>query len=57
MTKQNGDSCLQEKLKGRRQNALYLWPDKLMLWISNLFLHLVEITRFLNYIDDLLTDT
>ena len=45
------------KIKGRRQHALFLWPVKLMLWISSLFLLLVEITCFKNHIDSLLTDT
>ena len=39
------------KTKSRRQHALFLWPVKLMLWISNLFLHLVEITCFQKHTD------
>ena len=44
------------KTKSCRQNALFLWPVKLMLLISNLLLHLIEISRFQKHIDGLLTD-
>ena len=55
MPKRSNDSYLR-KAKSRRQHALFLWPIKLMLWISNLFLYLIEITRFQKHADGLLTD-
>ena len=42
------------KTKSRRQQALFLWPVQLMLWISNLFLHLIKLIYFQKH-DDLLT--
>ena len=45
------------KTKSCRQHELFLWPVKLMLWISNLFLYLIQITSFQKHIDiDFLTD-
>ena len=53
---QNGAMTrISRKTKSCRQHALFLWPVKLMLRISNLFLHLIEITHFQKYIDGLLT--
>ena len=50
---QNGAMTrISRKTKICRQHALFLWPVKLMLRISNLFLHLIEITHFQKYIDD-----
>ena len=46
---QNGAMThISRKTKSSRQHALFLWPVKLMLWISNLFFHLIEITHFKN---------
>ena len=42
------------KTKNRRQHALFLWTVEFMLWISNLFLHLAEVTHFEKHIDGLL---
>ena len=54
---QNGAMThISRKTKSCRQNALFLWTVKLMLWISNLFPHLFEITYFQKHIDGLLTD-
>ena len=54
---QNGAMThISRKTKSCRQHALFLWPVKFMLWISNLFLHLIEITRFQKHSDGLLTD-
>ena len=54
---QNGAMThISRKTKSCRQHALFLWPVKLMLWISNLFLHLIEITCFQKHADGLLTD-
>ena len=47
---------ISRKTKSCRQHALFLGPVKLMLWISNLFLHLTEIARFQKHPDGLLTD-
>ena len=53
---QNGAMThISRKTKSCIQHALFLWPVKLMLWISNLILHLTEITRFQKHIDGLLT--
>ena len=54
---QNGAMTrISRKTKSCRQHALFLWPAELMLWISKLFLHLIEITHFKKYIDGLLTN-
>ena len=54
---QNGTMThISRKIRSCRQHTLFLWPVKLMLWISSLFLHLIKITRFQKHIDDLLTD-
>ena len=53
--KQSNDS-ISRKTKTCWQHALFLWPFKLMLWISNLFLQLNEITHFQKHINGLLTD-
>ena len=55
MPKQGNDSIFR-KTTSCRQHAFFLWPIKLMLWISNLFLHLIDITHFQKHIDGLLTD-
>ena len=47
---------ISRKTKSCRQYVLFLWPVKLMLWISNLFLNLIEVTHFQKHIDGLLTD-
>ena len=40
---QNGARThISRKTKSCRQHALFLWPVKLMSWISNLFLHLID---------------
>ena len=44
---QNGAMThISRKTKSCRQHALFLWSVKLMLWISNLFFHLIQITCF-----------
>ena len=40
MKKQSDDSCLQEKQE-QQATCTFLWPVKLILWIRNLFLHLL----------------
>ena len=47
---QNGAMTHTSRKTKRRQHALFLWPVKLMLWISNLFLHLTEITYLMAYL-------
>ena len=45
MPKQNDDSCLQEDQESY-STCTFLLPAKLMLRISNIFLHLVEMTLY-----------
>ena len=52
MPKRSNDS-ISRKTKVRRQQALFLWPVELMLWISNLFLQLIKLTCFQKH-DDLM---
>ena len=55
MPKRGKDSYLQENQE-LLTTCILSMTVKLMLWISNLFLYLIEITHFQKYIDGLLTE-
>ena len=54
MPKQNDDSCLQEDQEPYSA-CTFLCPVKLMLRISNFFLHLVEITLYQNKVSQFIS--